>query len=73
MLVCFTFAKLGSFVKPKNIFYFFTTQYLGAVAADLLYKPVPGFCLIVSRAVRYLPKLAQTTFPLYAHHPTISI
>ena len=34
------------------------TQILGAVAADLLHKSVPGLCLIISRTARYLPKLA---------------
>ena len=53
---CFTIAKLGCLVKQnKKYFYFFTTQNLGAVAADLLYKSVPGLCLIFSRAARYLP------------------
>ena len=35
MFGCFIFAKLGCFVKQKY-FYFFTTQNLGAVAANLL-------------------------------------
>ena len=42
----------------KNYFYFFTTQNLGAVATDLLYKSVLGLCQIISRAARYMPKLA---------------
>ena len=55
----FTFAKFGCFVRPICLFYyFFTTQILGAVAADLLYKSVPGLCLIFSRAARYPPKPA---------------
>ena len=41
----------------------FTTQILGAVAADLFYKSVPGLCLIISRAARYLPKLALNNIP----------
>ena len=52
-LAVFTFAKPGCFVKHIKYFYFFTTQILGAVAADLLYKSVPGLCLIISRAARY--------------------
>ena len=48
MFGCFTFAKIGCFVK--QFFQFFTTQNLGAVAADLLYKSVAGLCLIFSRA-----------------------
>ena len=28
------------------------------MAADLLYKSMPGLCLIISRAARYLPKPA---------------
>ena len=60
MIDCFTFPKLSCFVKQK-IFYFFTTQNLGAVAADLLYKSALGLCLITSRATRYL------TFPLYVY------
>ena len=53
-----TFARLGYFVRQICFYYFFTTQILGAVAADLLYKSVLGLCLIISRAARYLPKLA---------------
>ena len=56
-----TFAKLGYFVR--QFFYFFTTPILGAVAADLLYKSVPGLCLIISRAARYLPKPALNNIP----------
>ena len=41
-LAVFTFAKLGCFVRQIWFFYFFTTQILGAVAADLLYKSVQG-------------------------------
>ena len=48
-LADFIFAKLGCFVK--QFFYnFFTTQILGAVAVDLLYKSVLGLCIIISRA-----------------------
>ena len=43
--------------------YLFTTQILGAVAADLLYKSVPGLCLIISRAARYLPNPALHNIP----------
>ena len=32
-------------------------------AADLLYKSVPGLCLIISRAARYLPKPALNNIP----------
>ena len=59
----------------QNIFYFFTTQILGAVAADLLYKSVPGLCLIISRAARYLPNPAlnnilslRVYYDLYGHN-----
>ena len=45
------------------VYYFFTTQILGAVAADLLYKSMPGLCLIISRAARYLPKPALNNIP----------
>ena len=59
MFGCFTFAKLGCFVKlNKKYFYFVTTQKVGVVAADLVYKSVSGLCLIISRAARYLPKPA---------------
>jgi len=59
-----TFAKLGYFVRQICFFYyFFTTQILGAVAADLLYKSVLGLCLIISRAARYLPKPALNNIP----------
>ena len=34
-LAVFTFAKLGCFVRQICFYYFFTTQILGAVAADL--------------------------------------
>ena len=44
-------------------YYFFTTQILVSVAADLLYKSVPGLCLIISRAARYLPKPALNNIP----------
>ena len=55
---CWT-VLLVLFVKQtKYIFYLSTTQNLGAVAADLLYKSVPGLCPIISRAARYLPKPA---------------
>ena len=37
-------------ILKKNYHYFFTNQILGAVAADLLYKSMPGLCLIISRA-----------------------
>ena len=47
MLAVFTFAKLDCFVRQIFFYYFFTTQILGPVAADLL-----------SRAARYLPKPA---------------
>ena len=64
MFGCFTFPKLGCKTKQnKNIFYFFTTQKLGAVAADLLHKSVLGLCLIISRAARYLPKPALNKIP----------
>ena len=66
MFGCYTFAKIGCFVKQnktKTYFYFFTTQNLGAVAADLLYKSVLGLCLIISRAARYLPKPALSNIP----------
>ena len=53
-----TLAKLGCFVRQIFFYYFFTAQILGAVAADLLHKYVPGLYLIISRAARYLPKLA---------------
>ena len=54
MFGCFTFPKLGCKTKQnKNIFYFFTTQKLGAVAADLLHKSVLGLCLIISRAAKF--------------------
>ena len=33
------------------------------MAADLLYKSVPGLCLIISRAARYLPNPAQNKIP----------
>ena len=33
------------------------------MAADLFYKSVPGLCLIISRAARYLPKLALNNIP----------
>ena len=60
----FTFAKLGCFVRPICLsYYFLTTQILGAVAADLLYKSVLGLCLIISRAARYLPKPALNNIP----------
>ena len=66
MFGCFTFPKLGCKTKQnKNIFYFFTTQKLGAVAADLLHKSVLGLCLIISRAARYLPKLELNSIPSY--------
>ena len=55
MFGCFTFAKLGCFVKQTNNF--FTTQTLGAVGADLLYKTMLGLCLIISRAASYIPSL----------------
>ena len=59
-----TFAKLGYFVSIKLFFYcFFTTQILGAVAAELLYKSMPGLCLIISRAARYLPNPALNNIP----------
>ena len=62
-MAVFTFAKLGCFVKQTKIFFFLTVKNLGAVAADLLYKPVPGLCLIISRAARYLPKPALNNVP----------
>ena len=44
MFGCFTFAKLDCcFVKQKKKYlYFFTTQNVGAVAADLLDISIPG-------------------------------
>ena len=54
---------LGCFVKQFFNYYFFTTQILGAVAADLLYKSMLGLCLIISRAASYLPKLALNNIP----------
>ena len=65
---CFSFAKLGCFVKQNKYFYFFTSQNLCAVAADLLYKSVLGLCLIISRAARYLPKLALNNSPSLCVH-----
>ena len=63
-LGCFYFCKAWLFCKTsKKYFYFFTTQNIGAVAADLLYKSVLGLCLIISRAARYLPKLALNNIP----------
>ena len=58
MFDCFTFAKLGCFVKQTKNIFFFTAQNLGTVAADLLYRSVPGLCLLISRAARNLPKPA---------------
>ena len=58
-----TFAKRGYFVRQICFYYFFTTQILVAVAADLLYKSVMGLCLIISRAARYLPKPALNNIP----------
>ena len=62
-LAVFTFTKLGCFVNKPKYFYFFTTQNLGVVPADLLYKSVPWLCLIISRAARYLPKPALNNIP----------
>ena len=45
------------------MFYFFTTQNLGAVAAELFYKSVLGLCLTISRAARYLPNPAINNIP----------
>ena len=72
---------LLSFWETKqNIFYFFTTQNLGAVATDLLYKSVLGLCLIISRAARYLPKPALNNIPslfvyydLYGGYNTVQV
>ena len=61
---CLAILLLLSFCETKqNIFYFFTTQNLGAVATDLLYKSVLGLCLMISRAARYLPKPALNNIP----------
>ena len=54
-------------VLKKNYHYFFTNQILGAVAADLLYKSMPGLCLIISRAARYLPKPVLNNIPYYVY------
>ena len=63
MFGCFIFAKLACFVKQnKTYLYSFSTQNLGAVAADLLYKSMPGLCLIISRAATYLPKPTLNNF-----------
>ena len=61
MIDCFTFPKLSCFVKQK-IFYFFTTQNLGAVAADLLYKSVPELSQEPPDICQSQP---YTTSPLY--------
>ena len=80
-LAVFSFAKLGCFVRLICLFfyYFFTTQILGAVAADLIYKSVPGLCLIISRAARFLLKLALNNilslcvyYNLYVYFPLSS-
>ena len=63
MFGCFTFDKLGCFVKH----FFFTTQNLGAVAADLLYKFMPGLglSLIISRAAKAGPKQHSLSLSVY--------
>ena len=51
-------------LKDNFVFYyFFTSQILGAMAADLLYKSMPGLCLIISGVARYLPKPALNNIP----------
>ena len=63
-LAVFTFAKPGCFVRQIWFFYyFFITQILWSVAADLLYKSVPGLCPIFSRAARYVPKQVLSNIP----------
>ena len=65
---CFTIYKLGCLVKQnKKYFYFFTTQNLGAVAADLLYKFMPGLglSLIISRAAKAGPKQHSLSLSVY--------
>ena len=63
---CLYFCQAWLFCKTnKKYFYFFTTQNLGVVSADFLYKSVSELCLFISRIARYLPK--QTTFPLYVY------
>ena len=60
-MAVFTFFSLA--VLYNNFFNLVTTQILGAVAANLLYKSVLGLCLIISRAARYLPKPALNNIP----------
>ena len=59
--------------NKQKYFYFFTSQIFGAVAADLLYKSLPGLCLIISRAARYLPKSALNNIPSLSVHTIISM
>ena len=40
MFDCFTFAKLGCFVKQTKNIFFFTSQNLGVVASDLIFTSV---------------------------------
>ena len=55
--------SLAVLQNKQKIFLFLYYSNLGAVAADLLYKSVLGLCLIISRAARYLPKLALSNLP----------
>ena len=55
-LVLSIFAKLGYFVR--QICFLLFLYY-----SDLLYKSMPGLCLIISRAARYLPKPALNNIP----------
>ena len=55
-LVLSIFAKLGYFVR--QICFLLFLYY-----SDLLYKSMPGLCLIISRAARYLQKPALNNIP----------
>ena len=62
MFGCFYFCKAWMFGKTyKKYFEFFTTSNFRA--AGLLYKSMPGLCLIMSRAAKYLPNPALNNIP----------
>ena len=59
---------IGCFKNKQLLF-----KILVAVVADLFYKSVPGLCLIISRAARYLPKSALNNVPSLSVYTIISM